>query len=1632
MKKLIAILAAALFGGAAVYVHTADSQGHVLVKEWKVFGRAYRADLPQDALRALDVIIREASARGLLWDLYDASNCKVRIGSRVNWKDAPELRSERLHTFENCGTPMLLWLLDGYYGLGDINDRKSELESAHNIGFYLKDKFLQNDYEFLLWSLFKRDRGIEQQREKVYAQCLEQFGPVMEMHGRMKKLEERFRALEKEKSSQWQYRELRADCASFEKERSALKGRDKALAANFDRVRWVIETMDRKDLHAEVAEDMVSVALRNLASATVIISKTKDKLLFTKNIKNSVNSYYVADTVKFPLPALDDGDYRVTVTEGTVKESGDFRQYRLSAYITRHSDGWKLFVADYKSGRPVDGFEALLFNAKGAVVASADGLSCKDGLVSLPDKMGKVLDSQDSGRNNYIVCRFRGADGLLRSTDRLYPYDGYMDGVVRLSADQMLPLKAVILHDSGAYHRGDRVNVKAILYSGMYYDETAVAAAGTALSVALTDPDGKECGSCELNADEYGSAVCGFDIPADAKGGSYRIVVKTADKVVDQDWIVVDDYVLPDFDCRFEKIENLYFSGDTVTVRGRVQAYSGHNIQVSDASYRISADNVRHSLDIAPDGSFAVQVSLPQTRWWGTNLKILVNSATGQTLEFSKYVAPGSGIGLDVDLVNKLEAYLDARGGAFVVADDYALFDLKVANGDGVQQNMRISYTLLKDGKVVDSGSLASPSEVRVGLPDTSGSYNIVFQTQASDSRSEVHKAELEFQIVKYTSGSTALDADVESMFVPHSDALAFDFGTTKGDLWGLALLYGNDGVLLHSQRLHLEGARSMDGSLCTVNLPYDVSYPDAVALRILYFRKGEFHSIDHVFNFPQPEAPLEISWERFIDEAVPGAEYSISFKGSPAAQYAAVIFDKSVETIVPNIWVAPYRWGRIPSVPRSNTCCGGIGGTSAMPLLADEINIVEESVGPVLMKSAGVEMDAANVAMAGRAAPMDDVKAREDFATTICWVPVIMPDADGGAQIRFRTSDKTGIFVVQLFAHEKNMRSAAVRREMLVSLPVQLSVAQPQILRSGDRYVLKAVVSNKGGALGGKVVLDAKGIGRYTKTINVPAQQSAQVQFALDIPDGMERLEVKLVFTDSAGTFSDALAFAVPVQGRMQTLTESHSAVYLAGGNRDAIVAKLRKQFVNTSSNGAQYSEVSISDMLQQMLSSYKGVGSGDACNSLDLSQDICVAAMYDALRGTKTDVGALTQRLAAYQNADGGIAWFKGMKSSPAVTAAILERFAQAGVRGCIDEAKAAAFLDSAVTEGEYAWGRFLSWNGSISLAQYVYVRSFYPQYAFAAKASREFAKEIREYLLPGSDRGLQGSVHTKALRLSALKNLAASDRGVALADAWGAAGSRRALEASYRADVGSLVQYAVQHKSGGMYYPNLVMPYRGLMASEAYCHSMLARLMDSENPTIAKGIRIWLMTQKETQHWDTGFEFVNAAATILGGPSDVLETRVIVMSKTYEKPYAQIKAAGNEFRVSAEYSVVSADGKVHVLKNGDTLKAGDKVTVTYKLWSAENRSFVKLTAPRHACFTPVDQLSGHYGWWGQCYRQVLADRTEYWFDRFAEEESQVSEQLYVNQTGVFTAPVVQIECLYAPEYRANAAYGGKITAN
>jgi len=138
------------------------------------------------------------------------------------------------------------------------------------------------------------------------------------------------------------------------------------------------------------------------------------------------------------------------------------------------------------------------------------------------------------------------------------------------------------------------------------------------------------------------------------------------------------------------------------------------------------------------------------------------------------------------------------------------------------------------------------------------------------------------------------------------------------------------------------------------------------------------------------------------------------------------------------------------------------------------------------------------------------------------------------------------------------------------------------------------------------------------------------------------------------------------------------------------------------------------------------------------------------------------------------------------------------------------------------------------------------------------------------------------------------------------------------------------------------------------------------------------------------------------------------------TYKAPMKTVKEFGNDMTVKRTFL---RDGRQ--LAEGDVLHVGDRIEVRYDIWNGENRSFVQVHAMRPACFYPVDERS--YGS-SYFYKEQTASGTEYYYQLLPEENTSLVESFYVTQEGVFDKGLVEIESLYAPEYRGHTA-GGSI---
>lgn len=1618
-----------------------------------------------------------------------------------------------------------LWIL----GVMRRSEKAMSLLEEYVGGSYPKSAYLE--FRRIVGRSYSyKDEGRAEKAEAMRSFARKYDGRAVSLYAKAVLLKDRFDSLSRVRPSssadlERSYKSLYADCLEVEKERlSYTKGIDKKIAGKMDDFKSLSQVLDKKEIDISFEKGVVVLKLRNLDKVKVefVRDAKSARPLIRKTIINPDNRFYLQDTVEVRLPVCDDGKYLFKVRNGKVAAKAEWTRQTLSIAHRADSEALRFFVADYLTGEPLEKVDLELVRSENTVAVVRDVALGKDGFTPLPEE---IVSALKKGAVSYLVASYRDKDGFLHKTADHYIYgDAGSTSFVEKDASGTY---CEVFTDKSAYNPGETVGFKAVLYRGDISGSLQTFGSGAGVKAELVNPEGKTLCDKDLKTNEYGSVAGSFDLPAEGRNGSFQVRITSGDLEVSK-WIVVDEFILPTYDLSFDTADRLFIVGDTVEVSGKVFSFSGHPLSSAAVSYSLGRRGgtlASGQLTLEADGSFTVRFATKDDDYYGgfLNLTVKVVDSTGETKEFSKYVPVLDYFSLVADVTNASAGAVepsrkDGRGTPCMVSGDKAvvLFGAEDIMRNKMTSPVEVSYSLTDaSGENVVSGKTFTGRTEEIALPKA-GLYSLEAESRIVRGDGRKVSAKKQVMILRVDDTAVTLDAKVRNFFKPVGDCadgwlrsgeeIKVQFGAGEGPVWAVVELFGDKRQLLEHKIVYLDGKVGETGSVTFLTYNYKEDYPDAVRLMVRYFRDGTCSSFDKEFKRERSTLELPLEFSTFTDKALPGKEYSLTLKSAPGVEAVAAVFDKSSESISPNEWptvrlsefgaemvyVTSSLGGVRGQVLYDEMLIGyaprqakvrGLGRNNAserVELMADSADggYVESSAAPVLMMS--------KAELAEEEVTSQGVAVRSDFSSSLAFEPFLRSGADGRMFMKFRTSDRLSTFIVQVWAHTKEMRNACVRREVVVTVPVKVALVEPKYLYKGDKYVLRATVSNSSDkSVAGVAALHTYSSKDYegsrpfasrTRGVTVPAGGSVAVEFEVD-PKDHDELGLKVVFADNAKTFSDGVFVSLPVREARQTLTEAHSAVLTAGADRDALVRRLESEFTGTTSKGAEVKEVDIRRMVLDALPSKVEPTGKDVLSLTEALYVRKVAASLGAKVEVKMSDEALVERIKACLNAGGGFGWFEGFRSSPIVTAVVLERFAKmrdAGIDyGGIDADSSVKWLDS----NQFLHGGVSPrWCGRLSMEEYAYVRSMYSSVPFDVSAQtrneksdysrnfKDFRKEVKDYLLPSAKdgRGLDGQILAKARRIKTLANLVGNDGGLALASSWGvrfSAASR--MNQSIAADVQSLLEYAVPHVSGGWYYPNAVMPFRGLLAGEAYAHSMLCDLLSSEyvasaevtSPTedvtarqIADGIRLWLMLQKETQKWDVDPAFVDAVNSVLSGSADILATKVVSLTKTYTVPFSRIVSAGNGFSIERHfYKKVDGgngkDGRLEIFP-GMKLKVGDRITAEYRIWSQENRSFIRLTAPREAAFRPVDQLSGAYGWrlnplsvagaWSitpQGYRDVKSDRTEYWFDVYPEEKTTVAEDFYITQEGTFSAPMVTIESLYAPHYRANASFGGSL---
>ncbi len=963
--------------------------------------------------------------------------------------------------------------------------------------------------------------------------------------------------------------------------------------------------------------------------------------------------------------------------------------------------------------------------------------------------------------------------------------------------------------------------------------------------------------------------------------------------------------------------------------------------------------------------------------------------------------------------------------------------------------------------------------------------------------------------------------AEGELFYCTIADENAIDFviGTTEKDLWLECELFTGDTRLWRSA-VHLQNGMKH------ITLPYPDKYDDAVYLSAFAIRDGRQYEAGHEFRRVRDHS-LPLTIESFRDRTSPLSNETFTIHTAPDVEAMVSVFDITTDRLGSNSFnFQPFRnfyaghsriYTNISDGPRR----GYLTKSVSTAVMAANYMAVPDGV--AYAEDEALALEAPQTEAASGA--VQEAVLRSDFAESLAFLAQLQSGSDGRIEVNFKTSDALSTYRVLMLLHDRSLNHSTAERALVVSKSLMVSPNLPQFLREGDRIILKSKVVNLSekavegdasisffnGADTGPLDMDLRSV-----HLKLEAGGQGEASWEVVAPEGVSLLGVRIMFTSPDG--SDGELNLIPVVPARTLMTDAVSVIMDGKGRYSVDLSKMiQKKDVSDgtlifevstpmtavlealpsaskvrSSNLIDYlSALYVTQVGSYLVEKYPDVrrvaerlaAEGPAANPLEMNSRItgvllsetpwayrpaldlrraeCLSDILDSDRAERLSA-SYRRQIAKFQMADGGFAWYSGMESSLQLTMFLLEHYARLS-RDCGYEpskaekdmlGKALDYLDSQLKAMYDSYLENCRRNGSKPDTKHLddtaltllKVLSLYPEHS-VAQASVE---AYDHYLASVADSWAKGSIAQKA---SAARLLyAVGDR-------------------SYVRICRSLVEYAVDNGNAGCYFPNAVMPFRGLMSTEIYAHSELLKLFDNLAPELAatgkasdrllsekmssivRGLGRWLMIQKHNQDWENNAATMDAISALLSSGvsgsaasqalertemslDDFLARNAGAMSYTfvnsddalrtgsvyylYTQSEALSEAFSNQMSLERSWWRISEGDACEPLAEGETLHPGDRIAVRYVIENTENRSFVHLQASRAAMLQPVSEAS-HY--LRHCYVENAASVTNFYFDLLPEGRTELEERFYVSQEGTFSASVAGIQSLYAPQYRSRS---------
>ncbi len=757
--------------------------------------------------------------------------------------------------------------------------------------------------------------------------------------------------------------------------------------------------------------------------------------------------------------------------------------------------------------------------------------------------------------------------------------------------------------------------------------------------------------------------------------------------------------------------------------------------------------------------------------------------------------------------------------------------------------------------------------------------------------------------------------------------------------------------------------------------------------------------------------------------------------------------------------------------------------------------------------------------------------KLRENFNETAFFYPNLTTDKDGNTTFSFTMPDAVTRWRLMMLAHNEKRQTGYKQYTFTSSRPVMIMPDMPRFVYDRDTLYLVANVINTGDEsvtpTAKLEVFDAltmkpiDGIVISETNISLPEimpGRSHEASWKVAAPQDISLLAFR--FTALCGKFSDAEQHILPVLSSEVFLTQTlpftvkaetektfsfdglanlgneerdyaltlnfsanpvwyavQSLPYLANIKTDRAETAFYVLYANTISayiaknipnliNYIKKWQIETPDALMSQLQkdeNLKAILLQETPWVLEAKSEAeqrsRIANLFD-INNMSQQQHSCIDIIEKKQKSSGGWPWMDGMPESSYITMYILSGIGRLDKMNALDALPAnernriMTIANNAVRYLEYDVAEYYremkSWKKEWSIGSYtlseLYALSFFDE----QDSDRDF-KEAKKYFMSRLDKEWTNFTFNNRSKAAVLL-------------------FRNGNEKTAKLMLQSFRECAQKNEQIGMYWAKKYFSFDSHVATHA---NIMAAFAEIENDTeTLDQLRVWLLTQKQTNMWENSASTAEAVYALLMRGSDWLhDSKPVTLSFADQKINTDDAVAGTGF-IQRNWTAAEITPKMHSLTvnnptahlvwgglfrqyfvpidkvKADTAtfkikrelfienntdkgvaltpieksqpKVGDKIVVRLTFEASQDMSFVFVKDLRAAGFEPIEQISRYRYNDGMGYYYSITDTfTGFYIDFLSKGVHRLEYEMYITKEGNLSNGYALIQCLYAPEF-------------